>query len=151
MHNRWQYFYKSQVLRGFSPGISESPAEENTPEHSEQLLAILTAYGQALVTIIDPHITRTLLMSLQSLNERFKLFDREFFKTNLLSKFLFALISVLLSTDGILHQDLLISVLFTMGQTNMNLLHSNFVSLGYLPESKIVTDICLAKVRILLI
>lgn len=148
LHNRWQYFYKSQVLRGFSPGASELslPAEEDNPEHSDQLLAILTAYGQALVTAIDPHITSKMLTSLQSLHERWKLFDRDFFKTNLQSSFLFALINALLAPDGILHQEQFINVLFAMSQTNIAVLHSTFVSIGYVPESKIVEEICLAKV-----
>lgn len=149
LHNRWQYFYKSQVLRGFSPGASELslPAEEDNPEHSDQLLAILTAYGQALVSIIDPHITSKMLSSLQSLHERWKLFNRDFFQRNLQSSFLFALINALLAPDGILHQEQLINVLFAMSQSNIGALHSTFVSVGYVPESKIVEEICLAKVR----
>lgn len=55
------------------------------------------------------------------------------------------LIKALLSPAGILHQELLIGVLFGMGQSNVTALHSSFVSLGYMPESKIVEDICLAK------
>lgn len=55
------------------------------------------------------------------------------------------LIKMLLSPAGILHQELLIGVLFGMGQSNITALHSSFVSLGYIPESKIVGDICLAK------
>lgn len=135
-------------MRGFSPGASDIalPAEEDNPEHSDQLLAILTAYGQALVTVIDPHITRTVLASLQSLNDRWKLFERNFFKANLQSSFLFALMKSLLSPDGTLHQEQLINVLFAMAQPNVNALHSAFVELGYMPESKIVEEICLAKV-----
>lgn len=136
------------MLRGFSPGASEHPLplEEDNPEHADQLLAILTAYGQSLVTAIDPHITSKMLSSLQSLHDRWKLFDRDFFKANLQQSFLFALINTLLAPDGILHQELLINVLFAMSQSNIAVLHSTFVSVGYDPESKIVEEICLAKV-----
>lgn len=148
LHHRWQYFYKSQVLRGFSPGASDltMPTEEDLPQHSEQLQTILNAYGQALVTVIDPHITRILLTSLQSLNDRWKLFSREFFKVNLLASFLHALISGVIAPEGILHQDLLISVIYQMGRANVTALHSSFVSVGYSADAKIVEEICLATV-----
>lgn len=147
LHQRWQYFYKSQVLRGFSPGASELslPAEEDKPENSDQLSAILQAYGYALFKKIDPHIIRTVLISLQSMNDRFKLFHREFFKENFQTSFMVELIRILLSADGILHQEQLIGLLFGMGQSNVNALHSSFVSYGYEPEAKIVEEICLAK------
>lgn len=138
------------MLRGFSPGASDSvaPADEG-PEHAEQLLAILTAYGQALVNSNDPHITRILLTSLQSLNERWKLFSRDFFKINLLTSFHCALINALISPEGALHIDYLLSVLFTMGQVSSSTLHASFVSVGFPSESKIIKDVCLSSVRIL--
>lgn len=134
-------------MRGFSPGASELslPAEEDKPENSDQLSAILQAYGYALVNIINPHITRTLLISLQSMNDRFKLFHREFFKENFQTSFIVELIKALLSSAGILHQELLIGVLFGMAQSNVNALHSSFVGFGYTPESKILGEICMAK------
>lgn len=149
LHNRWQYFYKSQVLRGFSPGASDQtlPADEDRPEHSEQLLAILTAYGQALERTIDPHITRTVLMSLHSLHERWKLFHREFFKTNLLSSFLWTILNLLLSSNGVLHHDQLINVLFHMSQANVDELYNSLIRLGYMPHTKNIDEIYLAKVR----
>lgn len=110
------------------------------------MLAILTAYGRALDQIIDPHITQTVLKSLQSLHERWKLFDREFFKANLLELYLYTLFKVLLSHNGILYYDQLIAVLFNMGQSNVAMLHSTFVSFGYSHDAKNVEEICLAKV-----
>lgn len=148
LQHRWQYFYKSQVLRGFSPGASDQPMSiEDQPEHPRELLAILTAYGEALVQIIDPHITQTVLSSLQCLHERWKLFDRQFFKTHLLASFLEALIKILVSHNGILHHDQLINVLFRMSQSDGNALESKFVALGYVPGSKFIEDIRSAKVR----
>lgn len=124
------------------------PTEEDLPQHSQQLQAILTAYGEALVNPIDPHITRMVLTSLQSLNDRWKLFSREFFKTNLLPLFLHHLISGVIKPDGILHQDLLISVIYQMGRVNVSALHSSFVSVGYSADARIVEEICLATVCI---
>lgn len=122
------------------------PTEEIQPEHHEQFYAILQAYGQALVTIIDPHITRTLLISLQSLNERWKLFNREFFKCHLLPPFLVALINTLLSSNGALHYDLLINVLFSMGMVNVNVLRETFVNLLPKADVKSIEDICWSQV-----
>lgn len=155
LHHRWQYFYKSQVLRGFSPGFSgvdvsattttaTTAAAADEPQHADQLLAILTGYGHALVAGNDPHITRILLTSLQSLNERFKLFSRPFFRERLLTSFHVALINALISPEGALHIDLLLAVLFTMGQVDAAQLHSSFVTLGYAANGKMVQDVCLA-------
>lgn len=122
-------------------------ANDDSPQHGDQLLAILTAYGNAMVVGNDPHITRLLLTSLQSLHERFKLFGRTFFKDNLLTSFHCALINALISAEGALHIDLLLNVLFTMGQVNQSQLHSSFVTLGYSSGSKMVEEVCLAIVR----
>ncbi|XP_031625440.1 exportin-6-A [Contarinia nasturtii] len=144
--SRWQYFYKSQVLRGFSPGASDQPIPiEDQPEHAHELLAIMNSYGQALVQIIDPHITQTVLTSLQCLHGRWKLFNRQFFKTNLLGSFLETLLGLLISPNGILHQDQLISVLFNMSHANETALQTAFVTLGYAHDSKFIHDICSAK------
>lgn len=124
------------------------PTEEDQPQHSEQLQAILNAYGQALVSVIDPHISYFLLTSLQSLNERWKIFSREFFKSNLLVSFIHALINAVVAPEGILHQDLLINVLFVMGRVEPAVLHSTFIQIGYSAEAQIVKEICLATVII---
>lgn len=135
------------MLRGFSPGASDQPIPiENQPEHAHELFAIMNAYGQALEHIIDPHITQTILTSLQCLHERWKLFDRDLFKSNLLASFLNTLLKLLVSSNGVLHQEQLITVLFNMSQTNLNEFKSAFVARGYVPESEFIHDICLAKV-----
>lgn len=147
LQNRWQYFYKSQVLRGFSPGASDQQIPlEDQPEHAHHLMAILNTYGQALVHTIDPHITQTILTSLQSLHERWKLFDRQFFKANLLASFLGTLLNLLVSPDGILHHDQIINVLFHMGQVDGNTLESTFLAFQYVSGAKSIQEICLAKV-----
>lgn len=147
LQNRWQYFYKSQVLRGFSPGASDQPIpHEDQPEHAHQLLAILNTYGQALFHTIDPHITQTILTSLHCLHERWKLFDRQFFKTNLLASFLETLLNLLVSPNGILHPDQIISVLFHMSQVDGNTLESTFSAFQSISGANLITEIRLAKV-----
>lgn len=150
LHYRWQYFYKSQVLKGFSPNTSEKFADavdDNAPQHAEEFLAILTAYGQAIVGGNDPQLTRNVLHSLHSLNERFKLYSRSFFRTNLLKSFQCALIKSLISPEGSLHYDDILSVLFPMGQVSDVYFHESFISLGYSSTSAVVYEICVAKVR----
>lgn len=149
LQHRWQYFYKSQVLRGFSPGASDQviPIEDH-PDNAQHLLAILNTYGQALVQIIDPHITQTVLASLQCLHEQWKLYDRQFFKTHLLASFLSTLLDLLVSPHGILHHDQIINVLFSMGQVDETLFNNKLSEKyqAYIPESKCIYDISTAKV-----
>lgn len=133
------------MLRGFSPVGDDQP--EAQPEHSEQLSAILTAYGHALDQHIDPEITRAVLTSLQVVHERCKLFNRQFFKANLLESYLHTLLKVLLSHGGVLHYDQLITVIYYMGQSDMSALHSAFVSIGFSYDAKNIEEICMAKVR----
>lgn len=149
LQNRWQYFYKSQVLRGFSPGASDQPipVEDQQPDHAHQFLAIMNAYGQAVQDIIDPHITQNVLASLQCLNERWKLFERGIFQTNLLPLFIDTLVNLLISPNGVLYHDQLINVLFNMNQVDGTKLESKIVSLGYEPGSEFIYNICNAKVR----
>lgn len=148
LQNRWQYFYKSQVSRGFSPAGSDQQAVDDIqPEHCDQLSAILSAYGQAIIHHIDPSITRTVLESLQRVHERYKLFNRGFFKAELLEKYLVTLLNLLLSHNGVLYYDHLINILFHMGQADMNALHSTFVSVGFAYDAKNIEEICMAKVR----
>lgn len=135
------------MLRGFSPGASDQPIPiEMQPEHAHELFAIMNAYGHALDPTIDPHITQTILTSLQCLHERWKLFDRDFFKRNLLASFLNTLLNLLVSSNGVLHQEQLITVLFNMSQTNMNEFKSALVARGYAPESEFIHEISSAKV-----
>lgn len=134
-------------MRGFSPGASDQPIPvEDQPDHAHQLLAIMNAYGQAVHDIIDPHITQNVLASLQCLHERWKLFDRQFFKTNLLALFIDTLLNLLISPNGVLYHDQLINVLFNMNQANRAVLESKFVALGYEHNTKFIFDICQATV-----
>lgn len=136
------------MLRGFSPGASDHPAPmEDQPEHAHQLLDILNAYGQALHSIIDPHITSRVLSSLQCLHERWKLFNRPFFKENLLALFVGTMLNLLVSPNGALHHDQLINVLFSMSQAKADTLESAFTASGYTPGTEFVRVICSAKVN----
>lgn len=142
------------MLRGFSPadrigGAETAPTStgdaEQVPQHAEQFLAILTAYGHAIVgSANDPHVMRLLLRSLHSLHERYRLFGRQFFRDQLLSSFHCALINALATVTGALHTDQLLGVLFTMGQVSVAQFHASFVALGYAADSADVKAVCMA-------
>ncbi|XP_055383125.1 exportin-6-A [Condylostylus longicornis] len=146
LQHRWQYFFKSQAQRGFSPGASDFVTlPDELPQRSEQLSTILTSYGRGLVNCSnDPHLVRTILISLQNLNERWQLYYRDFFKSNLLQSFQYALLNLMLIPEGAIHQELLLQVLFDMGQVNINKLHESFLSVGFTNNLKFVEEICLS-------
>lgn len=147
MQNRWQYFFKSQVLRGFSPGASDQPMPtEGAPDNMLEFLAIMQGYIEAMLGKFNPHVTQTVLTSLQSLHERWRLFNRNFFKMNLLHEFLNAVLRLLLSPHGGLHQDQLINLLFNMAMVDEAALQNAFVAIGYIPNTNCVLEICRAKV-----
>lgn len=119
LQNRWQYFYKSQVLRGFSPGAGDeasAAASDITPAHSEQFSSILTAYGHALTAFNHPEMMRAVLESLQSIDEKYKLFHSHFFIVNFSTAFQCAILRCLAAPEGSLNFDLLLGVLFKMSQ-----------------------------------
>lgn len=90
MLHRWQYFYNVSVVRAF--GHAE---REEIVENKEELVAILEIFGQALLQP-DVNIFRQSLQSLEQLNTRWRLYQREVFKNHLLERFLMALFTVLI-------------------------------------------------------
>lgn len=88
MH-RWQYFYNTSILRTLGHTDEDEPVE-----HKEELVAILEAFGQALLQP-DVNIFRQSLQSLEQLNVRWRLYQRSVFKVHLLERFLMALFTVL--------------------------------------------------------
>uniref|UniRef100_A0A336MAF9 CSON012831 protein n=1 Tax=Culicoides sonorensis TaxID=179676 RepID=A0A336MAF9_CULSO len=117
LQNRWQYFYKSQVLRGFSPGASDETGQNDmAPAHSEQFSSILTAYGHALTAFNHPDMMRVVLESLQSIDEKYKLFHSHFFIVKFSTAFQCAILRCLAAPEGSLNFDLLLGVLFKMSQ-----------------------------------
>lgn len=141
------------MRRGFSPAAaadpsdaSSDPAEVPPPQHDDQLLAMLTAYGHALCACPhDQPLIAFLLRSLHSLHERQHLFARPLFRDRLLQSFHCALITALIASPvGALQADGMLSVLYTMGRVSVQQLHGSFVQLGYAADSAAVEQVCLA-------
>lgn len=147
--NHWQYFYKGGVLRKLKQngGILPTAGGSEDLQHQERFMAIMRLYGHALVAGNDPHIMGIVLRSLQKLDEQWKLYHKEVFQTHLLAQFQYALIGALVSPEGALCYDQMITTLYTMGQVNMKRLHEAFYMFGFSADNKMVQEICLATVR----
>ncbi|XP_054729578.1 exportin-6 [Anastrepha obliqua] len=137
--HKWQYFYKPHVQ--YNGSLLHSSSDNLHPEH---FMAILNAYGQVLVSGNDPNLVRKVLLSMQAVNERWRLFQRALFQDSLLASFQRALISILLSGEGSLHFDLLANVLYAMGQVDNLKLRESFVTAGFPVNPKYLDVICLS-------
>lgn len=111
LQNHWNYFQKNL-----------SNAQRNS---QEDLMKIFTAYGQFLCngSPIDPNIGRVILSSLESLNQKWHLYDKTFFKNSLLKSFMCTLLRLIVSLDGILFYDQIITILYNMSEKNKTVLH----------------------------
>ncbi|XP_046621831.1 exportin-6-A isoform X1 [Neodiprion virginianus] len=120
MHH-WQYFYNSSVLRTFG-----NPDEAEPVEHREELVAILEAFGQALLQP-DVNIFRQSLQSLEQLNSRCRLYQRSIFKTNLLERFLAALLTVLFQRSHDLLADEIATAVHSLALVNCDWFFGEFL------------------------
>ncbi|XP_017472110.1 PREDICTED: exportin-6 [Rhagoletis zephyria] len=137
--HKWQYFYKPHVQ--YNGSLLHTSSDNMHPEH---FMAILNAYGQVLVSGNDPNLVRKVLLSMQTVNERWRLFQRALFQDSLLTSFQRALINILLSGEGSLHFDLLANVLYAMGQVDNLKLRESFVTAGFPVNPKYLDVICLS-------
>lgn len=129
LQNHWNYFQKAHQA-----GMIRN--------NQEDLMKILTAYGQFLCSgsPIDPNCCRIILTSLESLNEKCRLYDKGFFKGTLLKSFLATLLQLLISPDGILFYDQIISILFHMSEKNKSVLHECLTNVFH--DDPKVSQIC---------
>lgn len=139
--HKWQYFYKPHVQ--YNGSLLHTSSDNLHPEH---FMAILNAYGQVLVSGNDPNLVRKVLLSMQAVNERWRLFQRALFQDSLLTSFQRALINRLLSGEGSLHFDQLANVLYAMGQVDNLKLRESFVTAGFPVNPKYLDVICLSTV-----
>lgn len=133
LQERWQFFFKSQVLRGFSPGASDDCASiavmDFEPHHAEYIAFILNAYGHALNLHANLDLTRLVLESLVLVDDKHKLFQTMYFQKNFLTSYQTAIIQCLAAAEGIINYDLLVSVLYKMSYKQMNTLTCIFMDL----------------------
>ncbi|EFN86338.1 Exportin-6 [Harpegnathos saltator] len=120
MH-RWQYFYNTSVLRTLG-----HPDEDEFVEHKEELVAILEAFGQALLQS-DVNIFRQSLQSLEQLNIRWRLYQRAIFKVHLLERFLMALFTVLFQQSHNLLADEIAAAIHSLASVNIGWFFGHFL------------------------
>ncbi|XP_020297915.1 exportin-6-B [Pseudomyrmex gracilis] len=120
MH-RWQYFYNTSVLRTLG-----YPDEDEPVEHKEELVAILEAFGQALLQS-DVNIFRQSLQSLEQLNIRWRLYQRVVFKVHLLERFLMALFTVLFQQSHNLLADDIAVAIHSLASVNIGWFFGHFL------------------------
>jgi len=127
--------------------ISINSTENLHPEH---FMSIMNAYGQTLVTGCDPSIVRSVLLSMQQVNERWRLYQRNLFKEHLLSSFQIAVINLLLSGEGLLHYDLLTNTLYALGQIDKYKLRESFITTtNHSTNIKTIDEVCLSAVSLI--
>ncbi|EDV91895.1 exportin-6-A [Drosophila grimshawi] len=149
---KWQFFYKNQLSNGHNNAnnINGQQQQQQSPHnfncsdnlHPEQFMAIMNAYGQMLVSGTDPTNVRSVLLSMQNVNERSRLYQRALFKEHLLASFQRALLNLLLSGEGALHFDLIAQALYAMGQVDRRQLHESFVNAALPVTQTSLEDIC---------
>ncbi|EDV45361.1 exportin-6-A [Drosophila erecta] len=138
---KWQFFYKNQLSNGHSGGGSGNfNCSDNL--HPVHFMAILNAYGQMLVSGTDPSNVRSVLFSMQNVNERSRLYQRALFKEQLLASFQRALLNLLLSGEGSLHFDMIAQALYAMGQVDRRQLLESFVHASLPVAHTSLEEIC---------
>ncbi|XP_017067628.1 exportin-6 isoform X2 [Drosophila eugracilis] len=138
---KWQFFYKNQITNGHSGGGSGNfNCSDNL--HPAHFMSILNAYGQMLVSGTDPSNVRSVLFSMQNVNERSRLYQRALFKDQLLASFQRALLNLLLSGEGSLHFDMIAQALYAMGQVDRRQLLESFAHASLPVSQTALEEIC---------
>ncbi|XP_034945488.1 exportin-6 isoform X2 [Chelonus insularis] len=119
--HRWQYFYNASVIRTFV-----NPENDEPVEHKEELIAILEIFGEALLQP-DVNIFRQSLQSLEQLNSRWRLYQKQIFKDHLLERFLMALFSVLIRRSHNLLADEIAIAIHSLASVNISWFFSSFL------------------------
>lgn len=102
------------------------PDEDEPVEHKEELVAILEAFGQALLQP-DVNIFRQSLQSLEQLNVRWRLYQRSIFKVHLLERFLMALFTVLFQQSHNLLADEIAAAVHSLASVNIGWFFQHFL------------------------
>lgn len=138
LQNKWNHFYSTQLMNG---GSNEETLSEENIKYQEDFMNIFMAYGYGIMFWNDPEVKQIILVSMQLLNERRRLYYRDFFKKNLLSHFLSGFLKSIMSPEGSLHYDHLVTVIFTMGSVDKMVLQQSFIDYGYPADSGIIASI----------
>ncbi|XP_021927529.1 exportin-6 isoform X3 [Zootermopsis nevadensis] len=118
--HKWQYFYRTSVLRALSePGVEGI-------ENREHFVGILQAYGQSLLQP-DINLFGQNLRSLEELNTKWKLYHKALFREELLPQFLTVLLHSLVHKSHALLGEEIAVCLYNMAAVNFVAFHNAFL------------------------
>ncbi|XP_070580061.1 exportin-6-like [Ptychodera flava] len=116
----WRYFFRASVLDKLQSGGNESI--ENQP----QFIAIMQAFGQSFLQP-DIAIFKQNLEALETLNTKWKLYYKKFFRELMLFQFLNVLLQVLVhKSHDLLQEEILITV-YNMASVDFDSFYGSFL------------------------
>lgn len=113
--HKWQYFYHG-TLFDCQPAV----------EHSEQLIAILQAFGHSL-TQPDVTLFAQNLDSLEMLNQKWKLYHKELFRDQFLGLYLTVLLNTLINKSHALLAEDIAAAIFNMASVDFHTFYYSFI------------------------
>ena len=128
-HN-WRYFFKSNILSKMNG--------EDEVQNEEQFLAFLKVFGQPLLEN-DISLFKKSLLVLESLNTKYRLYQKSLFQTTMLASFLQVLLNALIQKSHDLLQEEIIQAIYSMVSSNFDGFFSQFVP-NYLMNINDLTD-----------
>lgn len=128
-HN-WRYFFKSNVISRMSG--------EDQLQNDEQFLAVLKVFGQPLVEN-DIRLFRKSIEILESLNSKYRLYEKSIFQSTMLYSFLQVLLNVLIQKSHDLLQEEIINAVFSMVSSNFDAFFLQFIP-NFLMNISLLTD-----------
>jgi len=119
LNNNFKYFFG---------GRPSPPTLGSLVDHESEFVKIMEWYGRSFVSYkTDIQVYRKNLNSLQALNQKFNLFHKDCFRTNLLKDFLTLFLRTFVSKTHELFHDELTSIIFELASVDMNSFHSDFL------------------------
>ncbi|XP_006823726.1 exportin-6-like [Saccoglossus kowalevskii] len=115
----WRYFFRSSVLDSMKSG-------NETMENQPRFVAIMQAFGQSFLQP-DIAIFKQNLEALETLNTKWKLYYKKYFREVMLFQFLNVLLQVLVhKSHDLLQEEILITV-YNMASVDFDNFFSNFL------------------------
>jgi len=128
--NSWRYFFKSNI-------ISKMNGEDQI-RHGDQFAAILKEFGEPLLGN-QISLFKKSIEILQSLNDKFHLYEKIIFQSTMLISFLQVLLNSLIQKSHALLQDEIISAVYSMVSSNFDVFFNQFIP-HFLMNTKGLTD-----------
>ncbi|ESO05119.1 hypothetical protein HELRODRAFT_111555 [Helobdella robusta] len=124
-HN-WKFFFPSTLLAAAAKSSDQLNNQSASFTREQYFSGIMQALGQSFLQT-DVELFRHNLSILESLNDRFKLYEKPAFKNILLSDFLSVLLHTLFNKSHDLLRDDITTAIFNMAATDFEYFYSTFV------------------------